>query len=68
MQNSGVLLFTRLRHRVRAVEQEDCNLLVGLPANIHGTVNTVGWLALWKDADADILTVKEANAKYARLQ
>ncbi len=30
------LFLGRLRHRVRAVEQEDCNLLGGLLADIHG--------------------------------
>jgi hypothetical protein len=29
---------------IGAVEQEDRNRLIGLPANIHGPVNTVGWL------------------------
>jgi hypothetical protein len=32
------------RHRVRAVEPEDCDLLVGLLANVHSAVNALGWL------------------------
>ena len=34
------LFLGRLRHCVWAVEQEDCNLLVGLPADIHRPMNT----------------------------
>jgi hypothetical protein len=33
-----------LRHGIGAVEQEDRNLLVGLPADIHSAVNALGWL------------------------
>ena len=38
----GVIL--RLRHRVRAVEQEDRDLLVGLLADVHRAMNALGWL------------------------
>ena len=34
------LLLSRLRHRVRAVEQEDSDLLVGLLPDIHRPMNT----------------------------
>jgi len=34
------LFLGRLRHCVRAVEQEDCNLLVGLLTDIHRPMNT----------------------------
>jgi hypothetical protein len=48
-RNSGVyslpaLLDTRLWNRVRAVEQEDCDLFVSLLADIRGAVNALGWL------------------------
>jgi len=36
------LFLGRLRHRVRAVEQEDRDLLVGLLADIHGAMNALG--------------------------
>jgi hypothetical protein len=38
------LFLGRLRHRVRAVEQEDRDLLVGLLADIHSAVNALSWL------------------------
>jgi hypothetical protein len=43
MNESGLnflLFFYRLRHGVRAVEHEDRDLLVGLLADIHRTMNT----------------------------
>ena len=38
------LFLGRLRHGVRAVEQEDRDLFVGLLADVHSAVNSVGWL------------------------
>ena len=37
------LFLSRLRHRVRAVEQEYRHLFVGPLAGIHGAVNTLAW-------------------------
>jgi hypothetical protein len=34
------LLFTWLRHRIRMVEQEDRDLLIGLLADIHSPMNS----------------------------
>jgi hypothetical protein len=65
MQNSGVLLFTRLRHCVEAVEQEDRNLLVGLPANMHGPVNTVGRILSVNLSRRSRLVAEECDDSYS---
>jgi hypothetical protein len=38
------LFLCRLGHRVRALEQEDRDLFVGLLADIYSPMNTVRWL------------------------
>ena len=40
------LFLGRLRDCVRAVEQQDRDLLVGLLADVHSAVNALGWLLL----------------------